>query len=75
MTNLILMNGLTKNKMNKAERYLKEGTVLTPRPEYKKFYDSLGWKFHIVTKEEELQNATIGERWIINQKFKDDEVL
>ena len=57
----------------KAEGYLIEGTILIPKPEFKDFYDTLNWKYHKVTKEEELQNSTIGEKWMIKLNQKQDE--
>ena len=49
----------------KKNKYLKAGTVLVPKPEYKEQYDKSNWFEHIVTKEEEEKKATIGERWMI----------
>lgn len=45
--------------------FLKAGTVLIPKPEWVEFYRGMKWPQYVVTSEDEKQNATIGERWMI----------
>ena len=52
-----------------ADKFLKEGTILVPKPEYLDFYKKVKLLQYVVTKEDEIKNATIGDRWmIINKK-------
>ena len=46
-------------------RFLQAGTILVPKPEHVEYYTKLNWLQHIVTIEEEKQNVTLGEKWMI----------
>lgn len=52
---------------------LKAGTVLVPKPEhFERIKTCLGKTKYIVTKENEKQNAIIGDSWMV-LKTKEDE--
>jgi len=54
--------------MENENKYLKAGTVLVPKPEHKEMYDKANWNEHVVTEDEEKDNATIGDNWMIKPK-------
>ena len=52
-------------KFDTVDRFLKAGTILIPKPEWKEYYDRIKWYQHEVTEEDEKQHATIGDNWMI----------
>lgn len=46
-----------------SPKYLKEGTILVPKPEWVSRYKK--WTKYIVTKEDERQHGILGCNWMV----------
>lgn len=50
-----------------SSKFLRAGTILIPKPEWIEYYKQAGMFEYVVTEQDEKNNGTIGNNWMIKQ--------